>query len=98
MYALLMWILAAMAAKQAAAGASNYALSATFPLVGASGDAPNLLFFGNPFGARRPASARLPRQSASSLSDSVKTRPAESIQVRPSAALNVLTSQRPPSL
>jgi hypothetical protein len=46
--------------------------SALFPFAGVRLDVPpNLLFFGNPFGASRPASARLPRQSASSLSDRV---------------------------
>ncbi|HKA76960.1 MAG TPA: hypothetical protein VKD19_07635, partial [Pseudolabrys sp.] len=35
----------------------------------------NLLFFGNPFGAMRPASARFPRQSFKSFIGSVKLRP-----------------------
>src|SRR6267143_2041822 len=69
--------------------------SETFPLVGV---APNLLLRGNPFGARRPASARLPRQSASSLRANVNDRPALSIQVSPSSALKVLRSDSPPSL
>src|SRR3979490_1796001 len=55
----------------------------------------NLLLRGNPFGARRPASARLPRQSASSLSVSEKARPAPSAQVSPSAPLKVFTSDSP---
>ncbi len=50
----------------------------------------NLLVFGKPFGARRPASARLPRQSASSFSDSVNTRPAESVQLKPFSASKTL--------
>jgi hypothetical protein len=54
-----------------------------------------LLFFGNPFGAMRPASARLPRQSFSSFMWSVNTRPAVSTQLNPSAALNVVTSDSP---
>ena len=50
----------------------DYEFSALFPFAGVRPDAPpNLLFFGKPFGASRPASARLPRQSASSLSDRV---------------------------
>src|SRR5215472_161467 len=58
----------------------------------------NLLVRGKPFGAMRPASARLPRQSASSLMVSEKARLAVSVQVSPSPALNVFTSERPPSL
>src|SRR5204863_8296193 len=63
-----------------------------------SGNRSNRLILGKPFGASRPASARLLRQSASSLSESVKVRSAVSTQVRPSAALNVLMSDNPPSL
>src|SRR5262249_13676978 len=63
-----------------------------------AGLAPNLLERGKPFGARRPASARLPRQSASSFRVSVKVRSAASTHESPSAPLNVLTSERPPSL
>jgi hypothetical protein len=58
----------------------------------------NLLVRGKPFGASRPASARLPRQSASSFSVSLNRRPAESIQVSPTSALNALRSDSPPSL
>ena len=58
----------------------------------------NLLFFGNPLGAMRPASARLPRQSLSSFIGSVKLRPAASVQDRPASAVNVVTSERPFSL
>src|SRR5271170_458469 len=58
----------------------------------------NLLVRGKPFGASRPASARLPRQSASSLSDSLNRRAAESVQVNPTSALNALRSDSPPSL
>src|ERR1700730_17796406 len=76
-------------------GAIDQDSAASLPLPGALADAlSNLLFLGNPFGARRPASARLPRQSASSLSDNVKTRPAESVQVRPFSTSNVLMSER----
>ena len=42
----------------------------------------NRLFFGKPFGGRRPASARLPTHSARSVT--VQVRPEESTQVRPS--------------
>src|SRR5713226_7429348 len=59
---------------------------------------PNLFDFGKPFGGRRPASARLPRQSASSLIVALNSRPAESFQVRPSLASNVAISDNPPSL
>src|SRR4029077_10561358 len=59
---------------------------------------PNILVFGKPLGARRPASARLPRQSASSLSDRLNIRPAESDQLRPFSISNVLMSDKPPSL
>src|ERR1700720_2236724 len=58
----------------------------------------NLLLRGNPFGASRPASARLPRQSASSFNVNEKTRPAVSVQERPSSDLKVLRSLSPPSL
>jgi len=58
----------------------------------------NLLVRGNPFGASRPASARLPRQSASSFSDSLNRRPAESVQVSPTSARKALRSDSPPSL
>jgi hypothetical protein len=58
----------------------------------------NLLLRGNPFGANRPASARLPRQSASSFMVSEKVRSEASFQVSPSAALKVFTSESPPSL
>src|SRR5450631_4673453 len=59
---------------------------------------PNLFDFGKPFGGRRPASARLPRQSASSLMVALNSRPAESFQVRPSLASKVAISDNPPSL
>ena len=58
----------------------------------------NRLFFGKPFGGRRPASARLPIHSLSSGFATVKVRPAESRQVRPSAIAKTLASERPPSL
>src|SRR6266487_74053 len=57
-----------------------------------------VLVRGKPFGAKRPASARLPRQSASSLSVSQKARPAASVQDSPSSTLKVLRSDSPPSL
>src|SRR4051812_21009294 len=56
------------------------------------------LLRGKPFGARRPASARLPRQSASSLSVRENARPAASVHDSPSSTLNALTSDSPPSL
>ncbi len=59
---------------------------------------PNLFDFGKPFGGSRPASARLPRQSASSLLVALNSRLAESRQVRPSLATKVTMSERPPSL
>src|SRR5688500_10216606 len=68
-----------------------------FPDFGSSAHL-NLLLRGNPFGASRPASARLPRQSASSLRVSEKVRSDASFQVSPSAALKVFTSDKPPSL
>src|SRR3954453_4530601 len=58
----------------------------------------NLLLRGKPFGGSRPASARLPRQSASSFSVSEKVRPDASLHVRPSLAGKVFTSDSPPSL
>src|SRR5271165_449986 len=58
----------------------------------------NLLLFGNPLGASRPASARLPRQSRSSALGSFWDRPAGSSQVRPSSSLNAFASESPPSL
>jgi hypothetical protein len=58
----------------------------------------NLLERGKPLGAMRPASARLPCQSASSFMERVNSRPAVSVQVSPSAALKVLRSESPPSL
>src|SRR5271166_1925038 len=58
----------------------------------------NLLLFGKPFGGRRPASARLPIHSLSSGLATVKVRPAESRQVRPSAMAKVFASDTPPSL
>src|ERR1700742_2585573 len=51
----------------------------------------NLFDFGRPC-ARRPASARLPRQSASSFAVMLWSRPAESFQVRPALASKVVTS------
>ena len=57
-----------------------------------AGSWPNLLLVRKRSGRTRPASPRLPRQAASSLSDSVKTRPPASIQVSPSAALKVFRS------
>ena len=53
---------------------------------------PNLFDFGKPFGGRRPASARLPRHSASSLIEALNSRPAEFFQVRPSLSINVAMS------
>src|SRR5215470_12855067 len=63
----------------------DYSLTAPFPPTGP----PNRFVRGKPFGATRPASARLPFQSASSLRVSENARPAVSVQVRPSAALKV---------
>src|ERR1700675_4481377 len=51
----------------------------------------NLFDFGRP-PARRPASARLPRQSASSFQLMLWSRPAESFQVRPALDSNTATS------
>src|SRR4051794_23158264 len=59
---------------------------------------PNLFDFGNPFGGRRPASAREPFHSASSFMVAENSRPAESFQVRPVLASNTAMSERPPSL
>ena len=61
-------------------------------------DHPNLFDRGNPLGATRPASARLPRQSASSFMLRVNARPAESVHDSPWPASKVLMSDRPPSL
>src|SRR5579871_574211 len=58
----------------------------------------NLLLFGNPLGASRPASARLPRQSRSSVLGSFWVRPAGSSQVRPASSLKTLASESLPSL
>ena len=58
---------------------------------------PNLFDFGKPFGGKRPASARLPRQSASSLMLAENSRPAESFQVRSCLESKVVTSDNPPS-
>src|SRR5258708_20047392 len=58
---------------------------------------PNLLDFGNPFGGRRPASARVPRHSASSFVVAANSRPAESFQVNPPPQPNPPTSAHPPS-
>src|SRR5579871_5780353 len=74
----------------------RYSPLVTLPFL--AGLSSNLLFLGKPLGAKRPASARLPRQSANSLRDSVKTRPAESVQVNPFSASNTLMSDSPPSL
>src|SRR3977135_591524 len=52
---------------------------------------PNLFDFGRPC-ARRPASARLPRQSANSFQLRPWSRPAESFQARPALESNVATS------
>src|ERR1700743_1539594 len=52
---------------------------------------PNLFDFGRPC-ARRPASARLPRQSASSLAVMLWSRPAPSFQARPALESKVVTS------
>src|SRR6266704_6095935 len=51
----------------------------------------NLLDFGRPC-ARRPASARLPRQSANSLPVMLWSRPAESFHVSPALESNTATS------
>src|SRR5258708_5636097 len=51
----------------------------------------NLFDFGRPC-ARRPASARLPRQSDSSFQLMAWSRPEESFQVRPALESNVATS------
>src|SRR6266568_1738780 len=50
--------------------------------------------FGKPC-ASRPASARLPRQSANSFQLMLWSRPAESFQVRPALESNVATSDNP---
>src|SRR5262249_20809240 len=72
-----------------------YRSSPFFPV---SGGRPNLLFWGKRSGLIRPASARFPRQGASSFKDRAYVRLAESTQVSPSSALKVFTSDRPPSL
>src|ERR1700691_257249 len=59
---------------------------------------PNFRLVRKRSGLTLPASPRLPRQGASSLIDSLKLRPAESIQVKPSFALKVVMSDSPPSL
>src|SRR3989440_4055850 len=51
----------------------------------------NLFDFGRPC-ARRPASARLPRQSDNSLALMLCSRPAESFQVNPALSSNTATS------
>src|ERR1700759_5880705 len=51
----------------------------------------NLFDFGKPC-ASRPASARLPRQSANSFQLIAWSRPAESFQLRPALESNVATS------
>src|ERR1700745_1700760 len=71
---------------------------ASLPLAARAGGLPSVLVFGKPLGASRPASARLPRQSASSLSESENARPAPSSHAQPCAAAKVFTSERPPSL
>src|SRR5215204_4429668 len=58
---------------------------------------PNLLFCGNPFGGKRPASARLPSQSLSSSLLNVRVRSDDCLQARPSASVNTLASETPPS-
>src|SRR5437870_506658 len=68
------------------------------PKRGPPGTHTNVLVFGKPLGASRPASARLPRQSRSSALGSFCVRPAGSSQVRPSSSLNTLASESPPSL
>src|SRR5207244_12934027 len=55
---------------------------------------PNLFDFGNPFGGRRPASARLPCQSDNSFMVALNSRPAESFQLSPVLASNTATSDR----
>src|SRR5262249_202056 len=75
-----------------------YRSSLPFPFTPFAGSWVKVLVGGKPFGARRPASARLPRQSASSFSVSEKARPAVSVHDSPSAAVKVLTSESPPSL
>ena len=57
---------------------------------------PKLFDLGKPLGGKRPACARTPHQSLSSVN--VKVRPAESVQVRPSFFLKTLASARPPCL
>src|SRR3974377_780742 len=74
----------------------DYSSSSPLPL---APDAPrNLLFFGKPRGTMRPASARVPCHSFSSLIGEVKVRPAPSVQVSPSAALKIAMSESPFSL
>ena len=58
----------------------------------------NRLLFGNPFGGRRPASARLPIHSFSSGIATVKVRPAESRQVEAVGDGEHLASETSPSL
>src|SRR5215470_17376375 len=53
---------------------------------------PNLFDFGRPC-ARRPASARLPRQSDNSFMVMLWSRPAESFQARPALESKVVTSE-----
>src|SRR6478752_7373709 len=51
------------------------------------------LLFGNPFGGRRPDSARLPIQSRRSSLPTVQVRPAVSRHVNPSASRNTFASE-----
>src|SRR5210317_1859485 len=53
---------------------------------------------GNPRGAIRPALARLPIHSTSSAASTTRFRPAGSFQDKPSSRINVVASDRPPSL
>lgn len=59
---------------------------------------PNRLLFGKPRGGSRPASARWAIHSFSSCLPTVKARPEESVQLRPSASAKTLASATPPSL
>src|SRR5262249_32331022 len=90
------WVLGARLAQDGLQGPLPPAGATQARRLGACGALPfvigwlNRLVRGKPLGASRPASARLPRQSANSLVVSTKLRPAVSVQDRPSAALNVL--------
>src|SRR5579872_5615305 len=83
-------------AKQRAADHGNTSLLSDLRPGNRAAPQPNLLFFGNPFGGRRPASARLPIQSRNSRFGTLKTRPAASFQFKPSASWKTCASEMPP--